>query len=90
MDIPTKKLTDEELALLLEFRESHFLDFKSSEISPASLTKTVSALCNTSGGEIFIGLEEVETTDGPSLEWSGFATEEDANAHLDTVEKLSP
>ncbi|WP_103093257.1 RNA-binding domain-containing protein [Xanthomonas citri pv. anacardii] len=90
MDIPTKKLTDEELALLLEFRESHFLDFKSSEILPASLTKTVSALCNTSGGEIFIGLEEVETTDGPSLEWSGFATEEDANAHLDTVEKLSP
>lgn len=85
MDIPTKKLTSEELALLFEFRESHFLDFKSVEISPASLTKAVSALCNTSGGEVFIGLEEVETTDGPSLGWRGFATEEHANAHLDTV-----
>lgn len=90
MDIPTRELSDEELTLLLQFRESHFLDFKSGEISPASLTKTISAFCNTSGGEVFIGLEEVETTEGPSLEWSGFPKEEDANAHLDTVEKLSP
>ncbi len=90
IDIPTKKINNQELALLLELRESHFLDFKSAEISPASLTKTVSALCNTSGGEIFIGVEEVETAEGPSLAWNGFAKEEDANAHLDTVEKLSP
>lgn len=90
MDIPTRKLNDEELALLLQARESHFLDFKSAEILPASLTKTVSALCNTSGGEIFVGLEEVETTAGASFSWSGFAKEEDANAHLDTIEKLSP
>lgn len=90
MDIPTKTLSDDELALLLQLSESHFLDFKSAEISPASLTKTISALCNTSGGEIFVGVEEVETTDGRSLEWSGFPSHEHANAHLDTVEKLSP
>lgn len=89
MDIPTKVLSDEELGLLLQFRESHFLDFKSAEISPASLTKTISAFCNTSGGEVFVGLEEAETTEGPSLEWGGFQKEEDANAHIDTIEKLS-
>lgn len=90
MEIKTKILTDNELLLLLHSRESHFLDFKSVEILPGSLTKTVSALCNTSGGEIFVGLEEIETSEGPIFEWVGFSKEEDANAHLDTIEKLSP
>lgn len=90
MNISTKQLSDNELELLLQSNESHFLDFKSNEISPASLTKTISALCNTSGGEVFIGLEEVESEDGPTFEWTGFEKEEDANAHIDTIEKLSP
>lgn len=89
MAIPTRTIDDDERTFLVALNESHFLDFKSAEITPASLTKSVSAFCNTSGGELYIGVEEVEGTSGAYFEWNGFGNEEEANAHIDVVEKLS-
>lgn len=90
MQIPLRTISAEQLNALLLIEESHFIDLKSIEISPASLTKTVAAFCNTSGGEVFIGIEEIEGAQGKERNWSGFADQEAANAHIQVIEKMSP
>lgn len=90
MAITRRELSPEQAAALLLIEESHFLDFKSKEIAPATLTKTISALCNTAGGEVFIGIREVEGEAGEQRLWQGFAEQEDANAIIQVVEQLQP
>lgn len=51
MSIPYRALNADQYAALLATEESHFIDLKSADISPASLTKSAAAFCNTSGGE---------------------------------------
>ncbi|MGY2171532.1 ATP-binding protein [Pseudomonas gingeri] len=90
MAIPVRHLTPEQHASLLSVEESHFIDLKSAEISPASLTKTIAAFCNTSGGEVFLGIEEVEGLDGKQRTWRGFGDQEQANAFFQVLEGMSP
>lgn len=90
MQIPIKNLASDQLMTILEIEESHFIDLKSIDISPSSLTKTVAAFCNTSGGEIYIGINEIETVAGKERSWNGFPDQEAANAHIQVVEKMSP
>jgi len=88
--IQVRTLSEEQRAALLEIGESHFIDLKGCAISPASMTKTVSALCNTSGGEIFVGVDEVERTEGKTRLWGGFTDQEGANAHIQVLEAMRP
>lgn len=90
MAVITKNLSQEEYEELLGFQETHFVDFKSFKITPAKLTKTVSALANASGGEIYVGIEEIEGKDGPEKIWEGFTTAEDANPIFQVLEKITP
>lgn len=90
MSIAVKKISPVQLAALIEIEESHFVDLKSIEISPGSLTKTLSAFCNTSGGEIYVGIEETEGADGKIRVWSGFQDQEAANAIFQVIEKMTP
>jgi ATP-dependent DNA helicase RecG len=75
---------------LLLLDEGHFLDFKAVDIAPASVTKSVSAFANTSGGELYIGIDEVVSSNGRERTWRGFASPEDANGLIQTLEALSP
>lgn len=90
MPIPLKTLNADQLYALLQIDESHFIDLKSIDIAPGGLTKTAAAFCNTSGGELFIGIEEIEGEDGKQRNWNGFADQEAANAHIQVIEKMSP
>ena len=58
MSFHSEILAGDQAQALLKAEETHFLDLKSVEISPSTLSKTVSAFANTSGGEIFVGIEE--------------------------------
>lgn len=69
---------------ILELSEGHFLDFKSTRISPVKLTKTIAAFANAEGGELFIGIE-----DSPRI-WQGFESIEHANAHIQILDSLFP
>jgi ATP-dependent DNA helicase RecG len=68
--------------------EGQFSDVKRIEISPAKLTKTVSAFANSDGGDLYVGIQEV----GPqkTRKWDGFKDQEAANGHLQIFEKLFP
>jgi ATP-dependent DNA helicase RecG len=72
--------------LLKSRSESHFLDFKSCRIKPASICKTVCAFANADGGEIFIGIEDPST--GGS--WAGFLDEEACNGHIQAISSIFP
>ena len=81
------KLSGPEVDDLLSRQEGHFLDVKSAAISAASLSKTISALANTSGGEVFVGIEDHAVSGD---RWRGFAKEEDANGIFQVIEQLVP
>ncbi|MEM6253757.1 MAG: ATP-binding protein [Cyanobacteria bacterium P01_D01_bin.156] len=82
--IKKTKISNSEVKKLLELEEGHFYDFKAIEITPASLTKTLSAFANAEGGELFIGID-----DSPRL-WRGFPEQELANGHIQAFESFFP
>ena len=86
MPIEIVQISDDEALQLLSKKESHFLDFKSKEIEPSKLSRTASAFANAEGGEIFVGVREVNQ----HFSWSGFATQEDANSIIQVLEPLFP
>lgn len=86
MPIEVLEISNDEALLLLSKKESHFLDFKSKEIEPAKLSKTVSAFANAEGGEIFVGIRETNQR----FSWAGFNVQEDANPIIQVFEPLFP
>jgi ATP-dependent DNA helicase RecG len=84
------KIDDSEAKRILDLEESHYLDLKSVDITPAKLTQAVSAFANTAGGELFIGIEESGRNGKKTRSWRGFADIEKANDHIHVVEAMSP
>jgi ATP-dependent DNA helicase RecG len=80
------ELDFEEADRLLAAVEGHFKDNKSIEITPAKITRTVSAFANAEGGEILVGLDE----DNGVFSWRGFEDPEAANGLIATIEPLYP
>lgn len=77
MPIVTLTVTENEVLKTLKLEEGHFVDLKAIEISPAKLTKALSAFANPDGGELFIGIEEDKGNN--SRKWRGFAEAGSAN-----------
>ncbi len=90
MPISTSVVNDEQKLELIFLDEGHFLDFKAIEIAPASLTKSVSAFANSSGGELYVGIDEQVGHVGRERIWRGFANEEAANGLIQAIEAMSP
>ena len=51
-------ISDEDVTNILAFNESYFADLKSKRISPAKLSRTISAFANAGGDELYVGIEE--------------------------------
>jgi len=81
-------ITASEVAKLFVMNEGHFLDFKAKAIAPGKLTRSVSALANADGGELFVGIEE-PSSGGPKT-WAGFESVEAANGLIQTVSSILP
>ena len=88
MAIDKRNITSDQRDLILGFEEGHFADLKAMDIKPAKLTKTIAALANADGGELYIGIDE----DGASKTrtWRGFDEPEAANGHIQCFEELFP
>lgn len=78
------KISDSEVKNILELEEGQFGDLKSRDISPAKLTRSISAMANADGGELYIGVE-----DDPR-DWRGHKSIEAFNGHLQIFEALFP
>lgn len=90
MPVALRTLTPLQFEALLAIEESHFVDLKGAEIAPSNLTKTASAFCNTSGGEIFVGIEESVGLFGKQRKWNGLKDQEAGNAFFQVLEEMSP
>ena len=81
--ISTIPISLDQINILLSSHESHFLDFKSKEISPAKLSRTISGFANSDGGDIFVGIKE----EGNGKLWDGFSEIEDANGIVQLIDE---
>lgn len=88
MSIQITDISEVQADHLAKHEEGHFLDLKATEVSPAKLTKSMSAFANSDGGELFIGL--TETAKGEPAIWQGFADQEAANGHIQAFEDQFP
>src|SRR3954447_5761531 len=88
MAIEVTDISDAQANHLATREEGHFLDLKAIEVSPAKLTKSMSAFANSDGGELLIGLAENEK-EKPAI-WRGFADQEAANGHIQAFEDQFP
>ena len=88
--VETVKIQPDDVSRLLAIDESHFVDLKGKRITPAKLSKAVSAFANSSGGELFIGIEEQDEIEGKIRVWDGFANEEEANSFFEVLQVIDP
>ena len=83
------EITPEQKDKILALEENHFGDLKSKQIRPSKLTESVSAFANASGGEIYLGIDELGARK-KVRRWNGFSDIEEANAHLQEITRQSP
>lgn len=88
MTIPTAEISQTEHDKLLSLHEGHFSELKGIGIAPSKLTRTIAALSNAEGGEVYIGIEEDRAAQ--TRFWAGFEAPENANAHIQVIEQLFP
>jgi ATP-dependent DNA helicase RecG len=88
--IYTVEISDEQRDKILNLNENHFNDLKSKDVSPATLTRTITAFSNSVGGELYIGIDEQNNNGIKTRTWRGFRDEEEANGHIQGFEQLFP
>lgn len=88
MSIDIQVIGEDEAQAVLNVEEGHFSDVKSVDVSPAKLTRTLSAFTNADGGEVYIGV--AESGNLTQRTWQGFSDVEAANAHVQVIEEFFP
>ncbi len=86
--VRTEAISASQAARLLELDEGQFADLKAKEIGIEGLSKAISALANTDGGDLYIGIRELNGR--TRRVWEGFVNEEAANGHVQSLERLYP
>jgi ATP-dependent DNA helicase RecG len=86
MPVDLRTVTQSDVDRILALAEDHFHDVKSTRISPAKLTESISSFANADGGTLYVGVAEDKVTGKKS--WEGFETIEAANGHIQIFEEL--
>ncbi|HEX5044673.1 MAG TPA: ATP-binding protein [Candidatus Polarisedimenticolaceae bacterium] len=84
------EITGAERERLLALEEDTFADLKAVEVTPKKLTNVISAFANTAGGDLYIGIGEMDFMGTKIRRWKGFRDQESANGHLQCLEELFP
>jgi ATP-dependent DNA helicase RecG len=90
MPIEAIQITFSQVNQILKYEENHFLELKAIDIAPKKISKFISGFANADGGELYIGIDEKEIECIKERSWRGFADQEAANGHLQTLEELFP
>ncbi|MFE2100618.1 ATP-binding protein, partial [Streptomyces sp. NPDC059468] len=87
--IQVVSVTANDVSKILDLDEAHFSDLKSVDIAPGKLTKAIAAFANADGGELYIGVDEIDK-EKRVRRWRGFPGVEEANGHIQAFEALFP
>jgi ATP-dependent DNA helicase RecG len=91
MGIDIAEISDPQAETVEKIGEGQFSEVKAKEIAASRLTKAISALANTDGGDVYIGIAEKSLAGGAKERaWEGFADVEAAKGHLQCFERLFP
>jgi len=90
VSIAIADINTEQRDKILKTIEGHFCDLKDRRIRPARLTRTISAFANSSGGELYIGIGEIDDNGKERRTWNGFPDPEAANGHIQAFESQFP
>ncbi len=88
--IEASDITGAERDRLLTLEESTFCDLKGIEVSSKKLSVAISAFANTAGGDLYVGISETEIMGVKERYWRGFADQEAANGHIQSLLALFP
>jgi ATP-dependent DNA helicase RecG len=89
--VTISEVSTEQRDIVLALPEGHFHDLKSKDIAPTKLTRTICAFANASGGEVYVGVDEIAGPGGAKIrKWRGFADPEEANGHIQAFEQVFP
>ena len=88
MSINVSSVSEEQYQKILSIEEGQFADVKSTDVSPGKLTQHISALANSDGGELYVGIDEIGVE--KKRKWRGFSDQEHANGHIQAFEALFP
>lgn len=87
--LAVEPITAEQASIVTNMDEGQFSDVKAAAISPSKLGHTISALANTDGGDLYVGIgEELIGGGAKRREWRGFTDVEAANGHIQSLERL--
>ncbi|QNN21477.1 ATP-binding protein [Planctomycetales bacterium ZRK34] len=89
MAVTTAKVSKDQANRIVNIDEGQFAEVKGCAIAPSKLSKTISALSNSDGGDLYVGIDEGDPPDR-KRSWNGFPNDEAANAHINTFEQLFP
>lgn len=90
MGIEAEQISESQVDALLGLQEGHFVEIKSRDVRPAQLTKTLSALANASGGDLYVGINERGRQGVRTRRWRGFKDQESANALIQVFDDVFP
>jgi ATP-dependent DNA helicase RecG len=80
------EITTEQRDWIVKYEEGQLGDVMAIEIAPSKMSQKISAFANADGGEIWIGIDENRVT--KVRKWRGFKIIEDANAHIEILDKV--
>jgi ATP-dependent DNA helicase RecG len=89
LDYSVLILSEKDIIRILNLEEDHFNDLKSKKILPSKLSESISSFANTSGGELLVGIDEIDKS-AEYRQWQGFSNIEEANAHIQVLDSISP
>lgn len=75
---------------IINFEEGQFGDVKAIEKKPASLSEDISAFANADGGDLYVGIDELEVNGVKTRSWRGFSNPEGANGLVQVCDRLFP
>jgi len=89
--LSVETIADHQAERVTQIEEGQFSDVKARAIAAAKLSHTISALANSDGGDLYVGVSENLLGGGVKVrEWNGFPDVEAANGHLQSFERLFP
>lgn len=90
MAFDVQTITQDQASRIIHYEEGQYGDVKAKEKKPSSLTEDISAFANADGGEIYIGIDEVEVSGVKTRSWRGFSNPEEANTRIQVFDGLFP
>jgi len=85
------EISEGQAELVTQIEEGQFSDVKAIAITPTKLSNTISALANSDGGDVYVGIAEALIGGGVKRRhWAGFQDVEAANGFIQAFEKWFP